>query len=167
MSQFRYSLQHETPRSLTTQAENENESDELLSNLNEEKDNKFASLIIETLCNKVGWKTEDGKMTKNCRARLGMYSLARHFSSFCRPESSTRPVAKFSDEKRKLFEPLLRECFSYFKLRAALTFIKLFNTKKEKDRRKLAYSRRKVQCRKESNIAPLEPHLNKAKKRQK
>jgi len=49
MSQCRYSLHHETPRSLTTQAENENESDELLSNLNEEEDNKFASLIIETL----------------------------------------------------------------------------------------------------------------------
>ena len=30
----------------------------------------------------------------------------------------------------------------------------------------MAYSRRKVQCRKESNIAPLEPRLNKAKKKQ-
>ena len=82
-----------------------------------------------------------------------MHSLARHFSSFCRPE------------------PLLRERFSYFKLRAALTFIKLFNKEKKKqtkkNRRKLAYSRRKVQCRKESNIALLEPRLNKAKKKQK
>ena len=26
-----------------------------------------------------GWKTQDGRMTKKCRASLGMHSLARHF----------------------------------------------------------------------------------------
>ena len=26
-----------------------------------------------------GWKTQDGRMTKKCRVRLGMHSLARHF----------------------------------------------------------------------------------------
>ena len=56
MSQCRYSLDQETPRSLTTQAENENESDELLSNLNEEEDNKICILNNRDLilCNKVG-----------------------------------------------------------------------------------------------------------------
>ena len=41
-----------------------------------------------------GWKTQDGRMTKKRGARLCIPGLARHFfSSFCRPESSSRPVA--------------------------------------------------------------------------
>ena len=41
-----------------------------------------------------GWKTQDGRMTKKCCARLCIPGLARHFyTSFCRPESSSRPVA--------------------------------------------------------------------------
>ena len=41
-----------------------------------------------------GWKTQDGRMTKKCCARLCIPGLARHFyTSFFRPESSSRPVA--------------------------------------------------------------------------
>ena len=40
-----------------------------------------------------GCKTQDGRMTKNV-ARDCIPGLARHFiSSFCRPESYSRPVA--------------------------------------------------------------------------
>ena len=31
------------------------------------------------LTQKDGWKTQDGRITKKCRARPGMHSLARHF----------------------------------------------------------------------------------------
>ena len=41
-----------------------------------------------------GGKTQDGRMTKKCAARLCISGLARHFyTSFCRPESYSRPVA--------------------------------------------------------------------------
>ena len=47
-----------------------------------------------TLCNTGRLKkTQDGRMTKKCRARLGIHSLKRHFLSFSRPESSSCPVA--------------------------------------------------------------------------
>ena len=39
------------------------------------------------------WNTQDGRMTKRCRVTLEMHSLSSHFSSFYRPESSSRPVA--------------------------------------------------------------------------
>ena len=35
--------------------------------------------INRDLTQKHGWKTQDGRMTKNCRARPGMHSLARLF----------------------------------------------------------------------------------------
>ena len=35
--------------------------------------------INRDLTQKDGWKMQDGRMTKNCRARPGMHSLARHF----------------------------------------------------------------------------------------
>ena len=34
---------------------------------------------IRDLTQQDGWKTQDGRMTKNCRARPGMHSLTRHF----------------------------------------------------------------------------------------
>ena len=50
--------------------------------------------IDRELTQQDGWKTQDGRMMKKCRVWLGMHSLARHiFLSFCRPESSSRPVA--------------------------------------------------------------------------
>ena len=36
-------------------------------------------LIDRDLTQKDGWKTQDGRMTKNRRARPGIHSLARHF----------------------------------------------------------------------------------------
>ena len=39
------------------------------------------------------WNTQDGRMTKNCRARLCIPGLARHFFVILRPEPSCRPVA--------------------------------------------------------------------------
>ena len=49
---------------------------------------------IRDLTQRDGWKTQDGRMTKKCCARLCIPGLARHFyTSFCRPESSSRPVA--------------------------------------------------------------------------
>ena len=41
--------------------------------------------VVRDLMHQDGWKTQDGRVTKKCRARPGMHSLARHFSSFCRP----------------------------------------------------------------------------------
>ena len=38
-----------------------------------------ANVLNRDLTQKDGWKTQDGRMTKNCRARPGMHSLARHF----------------------------------------------------------------------------------------
>ena len=35
--------------------------------------------VNRDLTQKHGWKTQDGRMTKNCRARPGMHSLARLF----------------------------------------------------------------------------------------
>ena len=41
--------------------------------------------VVRDLTHQDGWKTQDGRVTKKCSARPGMHSLARHFSSFCRP----------------------------------------------------------------------------------
>ena len=35
--------------------------------------------INRELTQQDGWNTQDGRMTKKCRVRLGMHSLARHF----------------------------------------------------------------------------------------
>ena len=39
------------------------------------------------LTQQVGCNTQDGRMTKRYRVRLGMHSLAPHFLSFCRPSA--------------------------------------------------------------------------------
>ena len=50
--------------------------------------------VNRDLTQRDGWKTRDGRMTKKCCARLCIPGLARHFyTSFFRPESSSRPVA--------------------------------------------------------------------------
>ena len=36
-------------------------------------------LVTSELTQQDGWKTQDGRMTKKCRVRSGMHSLARHF----------------------------------------------------------------------------------------
>ena len=40
---------------------------------------KVCGSVIRDLTQKDGWKTQGGRMTKKCRARPGMHSLARHF----------------------------------------------------------------------------------------
>ena len=50
-----------------------NGSDRLLSH------EKVCGSVIRDLTQKDGWKTQDGRMTKKCRARPGMHSLALHF----------------------------------------------------------------------------------------
>ena len=53
-----------------------------------------AGEINRDLTQQDGAKTQDGRMTKKCGARLCIPGLARHFyTSFCRPESYSRPVA--------------------------------------------------------------------------
>ena len=51
-------------------------------------------LVIRELMQQDSGKTQDGRMTKKCGARLCIPGLARHFyTSFCRPESYSHPVA--------------------------------------------------------------------------
>lgn len=51
----------------------------------------FATL--KTLRNRTaGRRTQDGRMTKKCRARMCTSGLVRHFSSFCRPEYVFQPT---------------------------------------------------------------------------
>lgn len=50
----------------------------------------FATL--KTLRNRTaGRRTQDGRMTKKCRARMCTSGLVRHFSSICRPECVFQP----------------------------------------------------------------------------
>ena len=50
--------------------------------------------MITDLMQQQRWKTQDGRMTKKCRARLCIPRFLRDiFSSICRPESSSRLVA--------------------------------------------------------------------------
>ena len=49
---------------------------------------------IREITQQDGGKTQDGRMTKKCGARLCSPGVARHFyTSFCRPESYRSPVA--------------------------------------------------------------------------
>ena len=51
-------------------------------------------LVVRDLTQQDGWRTQDGRMTYKNVAQDQECTVSRNiFSSFCRPESSSRPVA--------------------------------------------------------------------------